>query len=78
MKKLLSIIVATTFSFTTSALDISSADAEGWKFKSKKAKTKLKAIGINTAKPLSNYFGMGYLILLRLEDMAGYHEALKK
>jgi hypothetical protein len=24
------------------------------------------------------YFGMGYLVLLRLEDMAGYHEELNK
>ncbi|RLD66307.1 MAG: hypothetical protein DRI95_06985, partial [Bacteroidetes bacterium] len=28
--------------------------------------------------PPAYYFGMDYLILLRLEDMEGYHEALKK
>jgi formylglycine-generating enzyme required for sulfatase activity len=41
------------------ALDISSSNAEKWKIKSKKGKTTLVAKGINTAKPLTDYFMKG-------------------
>ncbi len=70
MKKYFSIIAASAFCLwilvtTAFALEISSADAEKWKFKSKNGKTRLTAKGIITEKPLSNYFVAGMAICLK-------------
>lgn len=80
MKKYLYIIAVTVFCsaiFVTTAfaLDISSADTDKWKFKSKNGKSKLQAKGINTASPISNYFAVGMPICLKpsggVADIAG-------
>ena len=70
MKRFLSIITVKTlcliiFVTNVCALEISSGDADKWKFKSQNGKTKLIAKGINTAKPLSNYFSAGFSVCLK-------------
>ena len=47
------------------ALNISSVDAEKWKFKSKNGKTTVLAKGISTSKPLSNCFAAGTPVCLK-------------
>lgn len=64
MKNILSIIAVSVmcsalFVSSVYALEISAADAEKWKFKSRNGKTMLLAKGITTAKPLSNCFTAG-------------------
>ncbi len=54
-----------TIAGTVMALDIGSNDAKKWKFKSKNGKSKLIAKGINTASPLTNYFGLEMPICLK-------------
>jgi len=59
------ILFFTLFAASSSALVISPANAEKWKIKSKNGKTKLKAKGIKTAKPLSNCFAPGLYVCLK-------------
>ncbi len=71
MKHILSIVVVSVmcsalFVSSVSALDISSADAEKWKCKSKNGKTTIVAKGITTAKALSNCFAAGTPVCLKI------------
>jgi formylglycine-generating enzyme required for sulfatase activity len=70
MKHVLSIIAVTVvcpalFVSSVCALEITAADAEKWKFKSRNGKTTLVAKGINTARSLSNCFTAGTPVCLK-------------